>query len=100
MILSYSISNHKFLHLTQYMFVGMLTEKGCDASILIDGSNSEKTAIPNLRLRGYDIIDEAKAAVDRVCPGVVSCADLIAIAARDAVFWVTQLTLSVCLTAL
>ncbi|KAJ4728931.1 Peroxidase [Melia azedarach] len=60
---------------------------GCDASILIDGSNSEKTAIPNLRLRGYDIIDEAKAAVDRVCPGVVSCADLIAIAARDAVFW-------------
>ncbi|KAK0590139.1 hypothetical protein LWI29_023155 [Acer saccharum] len=59
---------------------------GCDASILIDGSYSEKTAAPNLSLRGYDVIDDAKAAVDRLCPGVVSCADLIAIAARDAVF--------------
>lgn len=67
--------------------------KGCDASILLEGPNSEKTAIPNLSIRGYDIIDEAKAAVDRVCPGVVSCADLIAIAARDAVFLVNPLSL-------
>ncbi|GLU20846.1 hypothetical protein SLE2022_370250 [Rubroshorea leprosula] len=59
---------------------------GCDASILIDGSNSEKTAQQNHRLRGYDIIDEAKAIVEKICPGVVSCADLIAIAVRDAVF--------------
>ncbi|KAL5791638.1 hypothetical protein ACOSP7_000232 [Xanthoceras sorbifolium] len=58
----------------------------CDASILIDGCFSEKTAAPNLSLRGYDVIDDAKAAVDRVCPGVVPCADLIIIAARDAVF--------------
>ncbi|KAJ0052202.1 hypothetical protein Pint_01324 [Pistacia integerrima] len=59
---------------------------GCDASILVDGSNSEKKAPPNLSVRGFDIIDDAKAAVDRICPGVVSCADLIIIATRDVVF--------------
>ncbi|KAA8533942.1 hypothetical protein F0562_031459 [Nyssa sinensis] len=59
---------------------------GCDASILIDGTNSEKTATLNLNVRGYDIIDEAKAAVDNACPGLVSCADIIVIASRDAVF--------------
>ncbi|KAK9144814.1 hypothetical protein Sjap_004717 [Stephania japonica] len=58
---------------------------GCDASILIDGPNSEKKASPNKSVRGYDIIDEAKAAVERECPGVVSCADIISLATRDAV---------------
>lgn len=65
-----------------------MMRKGCDASILIDGNNTEKTAPPNLSVRGYNIIDQAKAAVEKACPGVVSCADLIAIAARDAVFLV------------
>ncbi|CAL4895830.1 unnamed protein product [Urochloa decumbens] len=59
--------------------------KGCDASILLDQSNSnpqpEKLAIP---LRGYDAVNTIKAAVDSACgPGVVSCADVLAYAARD-----------------
>ncbi|CAL5352602.1 unnamed protein product [Camellia sinensis] len=58
---------------------------GCDASILLDGNNSEKTAPPNLSVRGYEIIDAAKAALEAKCPGVVSCADTIVIATRDAV---------------
>ncbi|OMO59879.1 Plant peroxidase [Corchorus olitorius] len=58
---------------------------GCDASILLDGSSSEKTATPNLSVRGYEVIDEAKSILERACEGVVSCADIIAIAARDAV---------------
>ncbi|PIN20733.1 Peroxidase [Handroanthus impetiginosus] len=58
---------------------------GCDASILLDGSNSEKTAGPNLSVRGYEIIDAAKAAVEAICPGVVSCADIIVMAVRDTV---------------
>ncbi|KAK3443767.1 hypothetical protein EUGRSUZ_B03840 [Eucalyptus grandis] len=58
---------------------------GCDASILLDGKSSEKTAPPNLSVRGYDVIDAVKTAVEAVCPGVVSCADIIVMATRDAV---------------
>lgn len=65
--------------------------KGCDASLLLDGSNSEKTAFPNLSVRGYEIIDAAKAAVEAICPGVVSCADIIVMATRDAVALVIDL---------
>ncbi|KAL2502102.1 Peroxidase 44 [Forsythia ovata] len=62
--------------------------RGCDASILIDSTNSkssEKDAGPNLTVRGYEIIDEAKKALEAVCPTTVSCADIIALATRDAV---------------
>ncbi|WCJ41836.1 Peroxidase superfamily protein [Euphorbia peplus] len=59
---------------------------GCDASILLDGKNgTEKMAVPNLSVRGYDIIDAAKSAVEFFCPKIVSCADIIAMATRDSV---------------
>ncbi|PKI32440.1 hypothetical protein CRG98_047169 [Punica granatum] len=62
--------------------------KGCDASILLDpvGTNqSEKNAVPNLTLDGYDVIDEIKTQIEQKCAGVVSCADILSLAARDAV---------------
>lgn len=62
--------------------------KGCDGSILIDAKGSnvpEKAAFPNQSVRGFNIIDGAKAAVEKKCPRVVSCADIIALATRDAV---------------
>ncbi|XP_050368683.1 peroxidase P7-like [Argentina anserina] len=63
---------------------------GCDGSVLLDDTSSftgEKTAAPNAgSIRGFQVIDEIKAAVDKVCKrSVVSCADILAVAARDSV---------------
>ncbi|KAM7496379.1 hypothetical protein LguiA_020793 [Lonicera macranthoides] len=62
---------------------------GCDGSILLDDTSSftgEKTSGPNNNsVRGFNVIDNIKKKVEAVCPGVVSCADIVAIAARDSV---------------
>lgn len=63
--------------------------QGCDASVMIASSSNdaEKDAPDNLSLAGdgFDTVVRAKAAVERACPGVVSCADVLALAARDVV---------------
>ncbi|XP_040361401.1 LOW QUALITY PROTEIN: peroxidase 59 [Rosa chinensis] len=60
---------------------------GCDASILLDLPDGEKSAFPNVNsARGFEVIDAIKSSVEsRACSGVVSCADILTIAARDSV---------------
>ena len=66
----------------------LLILQGCDASIMLDNSpsiDSEKFSfVNNNSIRGFEVIDGAKAQVESICPGVVSCADIAAVAARDA----------------
>nr|XP_048327563.1 peroxidase 54-like [Ziziphus jujuba var. spinosa] len=65
---------------------------GCDASLLLDNStsagiDSEKGApAKNNSVRGFDVIDDIKTAVEDACPGVVSCADVLTIAATESVY--------------
>ncbi|KAM0874547.1 hypothetical protein ACQ4PT_037374 [Festuca glaucescens] len=58
---------------------------GCDAGLLVDGPGSEKTAKPNLSVKGYDLIAAIKTELEKRCPGVVSCSDIEILATRDAV---------------
>lgn len=62
---------------------------GCDGSILLDDTSNfigEKNAAPNRNsARGFDVVDNIKSAVEKACPGVVSCADILAVASRDSV---------------
>ncbi|KAI3850569.1 hypothetical protein MKX03_004005 [Papaver bracteatum] len=64
----------------------IIQDYGCDASVLLNSTSNnqaEKDAQPNLTLRGFDFIDKVKSLVEAECPGVVSCADIISLAARD-----------------
>ncbi|EFJ36350.1 hypothetical protein SELMODRAFT_79034 [Selaginella moellendorffii] len=63
--------------------------EGCDASILITSTTNntaERDATENnIPQQAFDTIIQAKKAVEAACPGVVSCADIVVMAARDAV---------------
>ncbi|CAL5071177.1 unnamed protein product [Urochloa decumbens] len=59
---------------------------GCDASVLLNDMNGEQFTAPNMKsLRGFGVIDNIKAQIEALCPQTVSCADILAVAARDSV---------------
>jgi peroxidase len=64
--------------------------QGCDGSVLLDNSTnvvSEKTYPPNLTLRpaAFKAINDIGELLERACGRVVSCADIVALTARDSV---------------
>ncbi|XP_027368312.1 peroxidase 15-like [Abrus precatorius] len=63
--------------------------QGCDGSILLNDTAtivSEQSAAPNNNsIRGLDVVNQIKTAVENACPGVVSCADILALAAEISV---------------
>lgn len=63
--------------------------QGCDGSLLLDDTPTmlgEKLSLSNINsLRSYEVVDEIKEALEKACPGTVSCADIIIMASRDAV---------------
>lgn len=71
------------------LLLRLFHQKGCDGSLLLDDTPTmvgEKEALSNVNsLRSFEVIDEAKDALERACPGVVSCADIVVMATRDAV---------------
>ncbi|KAH7537644.1 hypothetical protein FEM48_Zijuj03G0114700 [Ziziphus jujuba var. spinosa] len=62
---------------------------GCDGSILLDDTAKfigEKTAAANNNsVRGFEVVDAIKAKLEKACPKVVSCADILTLAAHDSV---------------
>ncbi|GAB2280992.1 hypothetical protein Dimus_015608 [Dionaea muscipula] len=70
--------------------------RGCDASILLNKPWSERTAHVSKTLRGFEVIDDIKAELEKACPRTVSCADILTAAARDSTvllngpFWANE----------
>lgn len=63
-----------------------------------DTFTGEKTAFPNANsIRGFEVVDQIKTQVNQACKGnVVSCADILAVAARDSVAIVSYISFEIC----
>ncbi|WCJ32713.1 Peroxidase superfamily protein [Euphorbia peplus] len=62
--------------------------RGCDGSVLLSSKGSqkaEKDGPPSVTLRSFEVIDHAKQQLEALCPEIVSCADILALATRDAI---------------
>ena len=85
----YSIINpvHRLVRPTRcvILFPASCTQ-GCDGSVLLDDTSTfkgEKNAVPNKNsVRGFEVIDTIKSALEKACPSTVSCTDIVTLAAR------------------
>lgn len=62
---------------------------GCDGSVLLDDTSTfkgEKNSFANKdSARGFEVIDNIKANLEKACPSTVSCTDILTLAVREAV---------------
>lgn len=69
--------------------LGSCVLQGCDGSVLLEDVpgviDSELNAGGNNGIQGREIVDNIKAAVELACPGVVSCADILAFSSQVSV---------------
>ncbi|KAK6249439.1 hem peroxidase - like 10 [Theobroma cacao] len=84
------ISNPTTAAATLRLFFHDCMVGGCDASVLISSNSfnkAERDADINLSLPGdaFDVIVRAKTAIELSCPGIVSCADILALATRNVI---------------
>lgn len=62
--------------------------KSCDASLLletVEGLESEKASQRSFGMRNFKYVNTIKDAVEKECPRTVSCADIVALSARDGI---------------
>lgn len=89
-IISKQITNPTTAAATLRLFFHDCMVGGCDASVLISTNafnKAERDADINESLAGdaFDVITRAKTALELTCPGIVSCADILALATRNVV---------------
>jgi peroxidase len=68
-----------------YMWV---STQSCDASLLLESVGdvvSEQTSERSSGMRNFKYVKTIKAAVEKECPLTVSCADIVALSARDGI---------------
>ncbi|XP_051185989.1 peroxidase 2 [Lolium perenne] len=64
---------------------------GCDGSLLLDDDvyfrivSEKKAPGNNQSARGFKVVDNIKRALEKACPGIVSCADILTLAAEISV---------------
>ncbi|KAG0518170.1 hypothetical protein BDA96_09G152300 [Sorghum bicolor] len=63
---------------------------GCDGSLLLDDDlpaiqTEKRVPANNNSARGFPVVDDIKSALEEACPGIVSCADILALAAEISV---------------
>jgi len=64
--------------------------QGCDGSLLLDDDlpaiqTEKRVPANNNSARGFPVVDDIKSALEEACPGIVSCADILALAAEISV---------------
>lgn len=65
--------------------------QSCDASLLLkkgDGIKSEQAAERSFGMRNFKYVNTIKEALEEECPMTVSCADIVALSAREGIVMV------------